>query len=218
MGVYRSGGLGDGAVVELDLLGDAFEDDAGGDAGTGGDVDAFGGGESAGADDDGDVDVDVAGVVDLNGDEPADVFAVACGEIAGSDVDDGEVGEAAVVVDPVVEELGEIFVGCGFEDSLEVAWVLRLIGRGVADFVAVELQGAFEGGVSCDGAEHEEDGCGFGAVVEFVVGGDEGLALLCGRRWKCRREQGGWGGVVRLGGIGTGRGAAGLLGARGVLW
>ena len=48
-------------------------------------MDSFGGGEGAGADDDGDVYVDVAGVVDLNGDEPADVFAVACGEIAGSD-------------------------------------------------------------------------------------------------------------------------------------
>ena len=103
-------GFGDGAVVELDLLRDAFEEDSGGGTGACWDVDVFGGGEGAGADGDGDVDGDRSGVMRLNGDQPADTNAVACRDVAGGDVGDGEVSEATVVIDPVVEELREVFV------------------------------------------------------------------------------------------------------------
>src|SRR5215467_13611390 len=103
-------GFGDGAVVELDFLRDAFEEDAGGGTGAGWDVDAFGGGEGAGADCDGDIYGDRTGVMRLDRDQPADTDAVAGGDVAGGDVADGEISEAAVMVDPVIEDLRKVFV------------------------------------------------------------------------------------------------------------
>ena len=50
----------------------------------------------------------------------------------------------------------------------------------MADLVAIEPEGAFERVIAGDGAEHEEDGGRFGAVVELIVSGDKGLTGLCG--------------------------------------
>ncbi len=115
----RLRGLGDSAVVDLDLLRYSFKENAGGDGGVGSDVDSLGGGEGAGADRDGNIDGHLAGVVDLYGDQRADALAVTSRHVSRGDIDDGEVGEAAVVVDPVVEDAGQVFAGGGFEDALK---------------------------------------------------------------------------------------------------
>ena len=96
--------LGDGAIVDLNLLGNSLKENAGGDGGVGPDVDSLGGGEGTGADRDGNIDVDLASVVNLYGNQRADALAIAGREVSRSDVDDGEIGESAVVVDPVVED------------------------------------------------------------------------------------------------------------------
>ena len=122
VGVGGDADLWDGAVVEDDLGGWGFDDDAVGDVGEAGDADAFGGGEGscvAVEDGEGDVDGGRAGVVHGDGDEPAAVVTFAGGELAGLDADDGEVGEAAVAEDPVGEEPAEIFAGGFFEELFE---------------------------------------------------------------------------------------------------
>ena len=55
-------------------------------------------------DDDGDVGYGTAVVADFDGDEPAGVFVGLGGHLAWGDVDDAQVGEATVVIDPIVEE------------------------------------------------------------------------------------------------------------------
>jgi hypothetical protein len=203
--VDSCGGLGNGAVVELDLLRSAFKDDAGGDTGAGRDVNALCGSEVTGANGYRNVYGDVAGVVDVDGDEPADADAVTGGDIARGDVGDGEVGEAAVMVDPVIEELGEVFVGGSFEDALEGVRVFGGTGVSMADLVAIELEGVFESSISGDRAKHEEDGRRLSAVVDLVVGGDEALSRLPRLRggwWEGRWEWRRWGGSIRLGWIG----------------
>ena len=160
-------------------------------------MDALGGGECARAHGDRDVDGDVAGIVNLNGDEPADSDAVAGGNIAGGDVGDGKIGEASVVIDLVVKEQAEVFVGGGLEYALEGVWILGGPGTGVANFVAVELKSSLERSVAGDGAQHEEDSGGFCPVIDLVVSGDKALSGLARRRWECGRERRGRGSVLR---------------------
>jgi len=150
-----SRGFWNGPIVDLNLLGLTFKEDTGGDTGASRDKDALRSGEGTGANGDGDVGGDVAGVVYLDGDEPAYADSVAGREVSRGDVNDGEVGETAIVVDPVVEEFCEVFVRGGLENALEGARIFGGGGVGVADFVAIELQGLFERGIAGDRAEHE---------------------------------------------------------------
>jgi hypothetical protein len=70
-GVEAGLGLWDAAVVDLDLLGFAGEDEAGGCAGTARNAQALGVGCCGGADGDGDLGCGVTVVADLDGDQPS---------------------------------------------------------------------------------------------------------------------------------------------------
>jgi hypothetical protein len=97
--VARVGRIADlrrAAVVEDDLRGWRFDQDAVGEVGEARNVDTGGGTESSGADDKRNFDGGGSGVVHGDGDEPSAVVTFARGKLAGLNVDDGEVGEAAV--------------------------------------------------------------------------------------------------------------------------
>ena len=113
--------------------------------------------------------------MDRDGDEPAGVVTLTGGDEAGLYVGDGEVGEAAVAEDPVGEEPAQVFAAGFFEELLE-GYGLDGGVVGGKGLVAGFGEGLLEGLVAGDRAEHPPDGGGFAAVVEFVGGGDEGLA------------------------------------------
>ena len=108
-GVSGGGGFGDRAVVEEYLVRGAFEDDAGGGAGVAGNADALGCAEGTGANGYRNVGHGFAFVADLDCDEPAGGLVSLTGEVAWSHAGNAEIGEATIVVDPVVEEPAEIF-------------------------------------------------------------------------------------------------------------
>ena len=149
----------------------------------------------------------VAVVAYLDGDEPSGGQAGARGELAGGDADNGEVGQAAVAVDPVVEEPVEVLVRDFFQRALEAGGVAV-----EACVEAVGLQGLLEGVVADDGAEHPPDGGGLGAVEDVSGGGDQaGACGADGGVWVFRFGEGERaGGVLQFGQ--RGGAASGALG------
>jgi hypothetical protein len=189
-GVEGGAELGDAAVVDLEGVGGAFEDDVGGGGGTGEDAEALGGGEGAGADGDGDFGGGEAVVADVDDDEIASGAAGAGEHGARDDVGDGEVGEAAIVVDPVVEEPGEIGAGGVFEGFFEDGLVV-VEGGGEREGVAEGGEGAAKGLFAEDVAELPEDRGGFEVEVDVGFGVGEGGS---GQGWGWTRVWG-WAGV-----------------------
>ncbi len=101
-------GFGNGAVVGLDLSGLALHEDALRSLAARGDDDALGDGGSRVADGEGDFSSSVAGVREVDGDEPI----VALG-VRWKDAVDGDVRQTFVGVDPIGEEPGEIAMESG---------------------------------------------------------------------------------------------------------
>ena len=209
-GVNTGLGLWDAAVVDLDLLRFGGEDEASGGCGPARNAQSLGVGGCGGADGDGDFGCGVTVVAYLDGDHPTCGQTGARGEWAGGDVGDTEVGQAAVAVDPVVEEPVEIFVGGSFECVLQAGGIAVELS-----LEAVCLQGLLERVVADDGAEHPPDGRGLGAVEDLAGGVGEagardavGLCCVAGRLGFDERE--GAGGILQIGeGGGAARGSLG---------
>ena len=136
--------FGDGAVVGLDLSGTALDEDALRGFAACGNEDALGDGGVGVAHGDGNFRGGVAGVGEIDSDEPAVGIrprVLACPEAqetpvdaqsvpefggGGKDTVDGDVGQALIGIDPIGEEPGEIAAQAGLLDELfEVAGACR---------------------------------------------------------------------------------------------
>src|ERR1039457_3078034 len=102
--------LRNGSVVDLDLLGGIRKDDAPGCAGAARNAHPLGLRSGAGADRDRRFRLSVSIVVDIHGDQPSGRQAIARLKLARGHVHDSQVGQTAVVVDPIVEEPAHVLV------------------------------------------------------------------------------------------------------------
>src|SRR6266702_3414194 len=103
--------LRNGPIVDLDLVGCVCEDDARGCAGAPRNTQLLGlRGFGAGANRDGHFGFGVSVVVSLDGDQPTRGQAGARLQLAWGDVDDRQIGQTAIMVDPIVEEPAHILV------------------------------------------------------------------------------------------------------------
>ena len=174
-GVDASLRLGHAAVVDFDLVGVAGEDDARRDSCLAGDAQplSLSGGPSA----DGyrNFCFGVAIVAYDDGDQPPVGKAGAAHKLAGGDAFDAEVGEAAVAIDPVVEEPVQILVRELFQRMLHAGGVVvELRGE------AVGLERLLQRVIAEDGAEHPPDCGGLGAVEDVAGCGGQAQGVRAG--------------------------------------